>query len=206
MRETFAYFVSLIFHPLLMPSYLFLFIIRFATSLMQPLRVESLYEILTVIFVVTFIVPVLSLGTLRLTKYIDDFSLEKREQRIVPFLFISCFYGITTYMFYSKLSVNNIIVVVFGSTTFLILILTLITVFWKISVHGAAVGGIIGFITALSMLFPIASMGLILAVLVLIAGIIIHSRLLLNAHTPSQAYIGTMLGFFVCYFSTIGFL
>lgn len=206
MRDNLAHLISLVFHPLLMPSYLFLFIIVFASSFMQPLRIESLFEILSIIFIVTFIIPVISIGTLRLTNFITDFQMEDKKQRLTPFFFIACFYGITAYMFYSKLSINNLIVIVFAATTALILILTIITFFWKISIHGAAIGGVIGFIFALGVIHPIVNFTFILAVVIVIAGLVMYSRLMLNAHTPMQVYMGAMLGFFVCFISIYYFL
>jgi membrane-associated phospholipid phosphatase len=178
----------------------------FASSFMQPLRIESLFEILAIIFIVTFIIPVISIGTLRLTNFITDIQLEEKNQRLVPFLFIACFYGITAYMFYSKLSVNNLIVIVFAATTILILLITLITFFWKISAHGSAVGGVMGFICGLAMMHPIANFAAIMAVLAIIAGLVVYARLMLNMHTPAQAYVGVILGFSICYLSIISFM
>ena len=201
MRDQAAYFISLLFHPLLMPSYLFLYIILFASSLMQPLKMDSLFQLLGIIFIVTFIIPVISISTLRFTNLISDFHLNDRNQRIIPFLFITCFYGITAYMFYSKLTVNNLVVTVFITITGLIFILTAITFFWKISVHGAASGGIIGIITVLGMQHPVQYFGVILAVVTLMGGLIFYSRLKLNAHTPAQVYAGALLGFTLCFTS-----
>jgi membrane-associated phospholipid phosphatase len=173
---------------------------------MQPLRIESLYEILAIIFIVTFIIPVISIGTLRLTNFITDFHMEEKNQRIIPFFFIACFYGITAFMFYAKLSINNLIVIVFVTTTILILLITAITFFWKISVHGAAIGGAIGFIFALGMFHPIINFTFILAVLMVIFGLVSYARLKLQAHTPYQVYAGTILGFLVCFSSIYFFL
>lgn len=189
-----------------MPSYLFLFIIVFASSFMQPLRIESLYEILAIIFIVTFIIPVISIGTLRLTNFISDFHLEEKNQRLTPFFFIACFYGITAYMFYAKLSINNLIVIVFVATTILILLITAITFFWKISVHGAAIGGTLGFIFALGMFYPMVNFTFILAVLMVILGLVSYARLKLQAHTPWQVHAGTVLGFIVCFCAIYYFL
>jgi membrane-associated phospholipid phosphatase len=200
-RGNLAFFISLIFHPLLMPSYLFLFIMTFATSFLQPLRIESLFEILAIIFIVTFIIPVISIGTLRLTNYITDFHLEDRRQRFTPFLFICCFYAITAYMFYSRLSINNLLVIIFIAITVLIILLTIITYFWKISVHGASIGGVAGFIFALGLMHPIVNFPFILAVLMVLGGLVLYARLMLNAHTPVQVYAGTTLGFVICFLS-----
>ena len=138
-----------------MPTYLFLLIILFASTLMQPLPRESLFQVLTIIFIVTFLIPAISIATLRLSHFISDLRLMDHKQRIIPFLFVTCFYGISAYMFYSKLNINNLIFLIFAITALLLLLLTTITYFWKISIHAAGIGGTIGFILALSLAYPI---------------------------------------------------
>lgn len=201
MRNRLAHVISFVFHPLLMPTYLFLFIIVFASTLMQPLPRESLFQVLTIIFIVTFLIPAISIGTLRLSNFISDLRLMDQKQRIIPFLFVTCFYGITAYMFYSKLNINNLIFLIFLITATLLLLLTIITLFWKISLHGAGIGGTIGFILALSFAYPIPHFAIILSGAIVVAGLIAYSRLSLNAHTPSQVYGGVMVGIGMCFTS-----
>ena len=200
-----AQFISVVFHPLLMPSYLFLFIIRYAASLMRPLRMESLLEIWGIIFLVSFVIPSISIGALRLTRYITDLSLRERSQRLTPFFFTACFYGLTAYMFYPKLSVNNLVFLIFAAITALIIIILIITLFWKISIHGAAIGGVIGFVLAIGMAHPIAHLHIILACLVLVAGLVMYARIASNAHTPFQVYAGALLGLVTCLLAIIKF-
>lgn len=189
-----------------MPSYLFLFIILCVSSTMQPLRKESLFQVLSIIFIVTFIIPAISIGTLRLSNFISDLNLVDKKQRFTPFLFVTCFYGITAYMFYAKLSVNNLIFLVFITTAILLFVLTLVTIFWKISAHGAGIGSVIGFILAISMAYPIPQFALVLAILSVFAGLIVYARLRLNAHTPLQMYVGVLLGAILCYSSLYFYL
>lgn len=189
-----------------MPSYLFLFIILCVSSTMQPLRKESLLKVLLIIFIVTFIIPAISIGTLRLSNFITDLNLVDKKQRFTPFLFVTCFYGIAAYMFYAKLSVNNLLFLVFITTAILLFTLTIVTVFWKISAHGAGIGGTIGFILALSIAYPISNFAPVLATLFLVAGLIVYARLRLNAHTPLQMYVGVLLGAIICYSSLYFYL
>lgn len=206
MRDRLAYFISLVFHPLLMPSYLFLFVITFASSMMQPLQKDLLWQVLAIIIIVTFIIPAISIGTLRLSNFISDLNLVDKKQRIVPFLFVTCFYGISAYMFYAKLNMNNLIFLVMATTTVLLFTLTVVTFFWKISVHGAGIGGTIGFMLAISLVYPIPHFAIALAISIVMAGIIIYARLSLNAHTPLQVYAGVALGIIFCYSSLYFFL
>ncbi len=193
------------FHPLLMPSYLFLFIIVFASSMMQPLQKESLLKILSIVFMVTFIIPAISIGTLRLSNFITDLSMKDRKQRITPFFFVTMFYGITAYMFYTKMHTNNLIFLVFATITVLLIVLTAVTFFWKISIHGAGIGGMIGFILAIKISYPLPHFALVLAGITYICGMIGYARLSLNTHTPSQVYAGVILGMALC-FSSLYFL
>ena len=206
MRDRLAYFISLVFHPLLMPSYLFLFIITFASSMMQPLPKNSLWQVLAIIFIVTFIIPAISIGTLRLSNFISDLTLVDKKQRITPFLFVTCFYGISAYMFYAKLNINNLIFLVLATTTVLLFALTTVTYFWKISVHGAGIGGTIGFMLAISLIYPIPHFAIALAISIVMAGLVVYARLSLNTHTPLQVYTGVVLGIILCYSSLYFFL
>ena len=206
MRDRLAYFISLVFHPLLMPSYLFLFVITFASSMMQPLPKKSLWQVLAIIFIVTFIIPAISIGTLRLSNFISDLTLVDKKQRITPFLFVTCFYGISAYMFYAKLNINNLIFLVLTTTTVLLFALTTVTYFWKISVHGAGIGGTIGFMLAISLVYPIPHFAIALAISIVMAGLVVYARLSLNTHTPLQVYTGIVLGIILCYSSLYFFL
>ena len=184
-----------------MPSYLFLFLIVFASTLLQPLRASSQFQLLIVIFFVTFVIPAISIGTLRLSNIISDLTLTNKKQRFTPFLFVRCFYGITSYMFYTKVNVNSLFYLILAITTGLLLLLTIITVYWKISIHGAGIGGVLGFILAINFLHYIPSFAPIMAISIVIAGLVIYARLSVNAHTPLQVYAGLVIGLIVCYTS-----
>ena len=189
-----------------MPTYLFLFMMFFASSLLSPIQQGSLFRLLLIIFFVTFVIPAISIGTLRLSNFISDLALSSRRERILPFLFVTCFYGISTYMFYAKLSINNMFFLVFATTTVLLLILTIITAFWKISIHGAGIGGVLGFILAIGSAITIPHFSAALSVIVILIGLVIYARLKLQAHTPNQVYGGVLLGFVICSGSMLFFL
>ena len=201
MNRKIAIVISIVFHPLLMPTYLFSLIILFVPSLMHPLRMDSLYEILAIIFLVSFLIPSISISALRWTKYITDFSLENRKQRFIPVFFIGCFYSIAAYMFYTKISVNHLVFLIFAVITVLIFLLLIITFFWKISIHGAGAGGVLGMFLAIAIGNPIYDIAYILAGLVLACGLIMYARLATNAHTPTQVYSGAAVGLITCYSS-----
>ncbi len=160
---------------------------------------SSLLVILFILFIMTFLIPVLSISTLKMFGLIPDFKLEDRKYRVLPFVFTSCFYIVTTYAFYSKIHVNLILDLLI-CISLLLLVLTAITYFWKISIHSATMGGVAGFLLALQLLYPTPSFMYPLAIVLVTGGLVMSARLYLQAHTPSQVYAGAIVGFAICYF------
>ena len=160
----------------------------------------SLY-ILLLVFVTTFIIPIFSILGLRTTMTISSVRLEKRSERILPFTFITVFYGLTTYLFHSKIEINDLILLIFMSATLLVALLTIITVFFKISVHAAGAGCMIGYLLALMQIFPDQQLLGTLIVIIMISGLILSARLFLNAHKPLEAYSGFFLGLMISFLS-----
>lgn len=199
MNDKVAQVISVVMHPLLMPTYLFLLIRYAAPELFRPFSDDMLFSLLMVVFIASFVLPMLSLVSMRYSNTIKSFSLDKRKERVLPFSFITLFYGITTYFFYTKLRFNDLLYVTFLAVTILLVCLLIITIYWKVSIHSAAMGGIVGFIYGLLVKSPL-NQGIYLLVFgVMIWGIVSVARLKLNAHTPQQIYIGTVVGFLICF-------
>jgi len=98
----------------------------------------------------------------------------------------------------TKLNISTTVNVIFITMTAVVLITTLITIFWKISVHSIGMGGVLGILLALN--FRSHDMFLVwpISVWVLLFGVIMSSRLLINAHRPIEVYTGAVLGILFC--------
>ena len=119
--------------------------------------------------------------------------MPERKQRILPFLFIAILYCVVTFLFYWKLNapnVTNMLMIISA----VVILSAVITIFYKISIHSAASWGIIGILLPLNKI----SNGILLVPtvsLIVIAGLVMSSRLMLNAHTPREVLAGCLLGF-----------
>jgi hypothetical protein len=125
--------------------------------------------------------------------------MQERRVRVLPFFFTTIFYGITTYMFMAKIRENSIFVVILMAITLIVLTVTLLTLFFKVSTHSAAVSGMIGFLLSIALkhsqhdlLFPLVG-------LLLMAGLVMSARLYLNAHKPNEILLGCVVGFFLSF-------
>ena len=137
MGKFIANLISYLLHPLLMPTLLMLILLLFLPQSLQPVSGKIALLIILLIFITTFIIPALSIIGLRSTMAISSVKLRNRTERVLPFFFITIFYALTTYLFYSKIEINDTILAIFLGASVLVALLTIITLFYKISVHSA---------------------------------------------------------------------
>lgn len=176
-----------------MPSILFGIIFLFAPELVT-LSPSGMRYIFGAIVVTTFVIPSVSVLVLRTTSTISSLSLFDRKERIVPFIFILIFYLITTYMFGIRLQVGQLFFVVMASVTFLIVVLGMVTVYWKISIHSAAASGLVACLLALYLRFDAQGLLWPIFTTIFCAGAVMSARLYLNAHRPAEVEVGLLVG------------
>lgn len=199
MYHRIAWALSVALHPLIMPTVMFVIVTLFAPLATIPYSTEVMWQLTAAVFVTTFIVPLISITGMRLSKFIGSYRMTDRRERILPFIIIGSFYILSTYLFISKNTVNPLLNTGLIAMTSVVVIVAIVTFFWKISVHSAAICGAIGFITALQAIYPHDSLLYPLLVLVLLAGAVMSSRLYLKSHRPAEVYVGGGVGFAVCF-------
>jgi len=172
-------------------------------EIFSPYSFEQMKLLIALIFVTTFVIPLLSMSTLKLTGTISSFMLEKRKERLLPFFFTVFFYGITVYMFTFRIGRLDNITLILGTITTIILVVALLTIKIKVSAHSAGMGGVIGFLWAIKMTYP--DMGLLwpLLVTILISGGVMTARMYLNAHRPVEIYMGGAIGLVLSFCSVL---
>jgi len=194
--KTAAKIISVIFHPLLLPTFLVLLLQKFLPSLIE-IKAEYRLTIISLIFVFTFVMPVINLLMLKFFGNGNSLTMELREQRVLPFTFIMLLYVLFTLLIYYKLpfsqNFNKIMLII----TSMVAVTWLITFFYKISVHSLSVSGGLGIVLPLNqvteqntLLFPTVA-------IILLAGVVMSARLLLNAHSPREVMYGSVVGFLI---------
>lgn len=188
-----AKIISFLFHPLLMTTYLVL-VLGLLFPQMLLIKPHALYLFTLLVFFVTFVLPALNILMFKLNGVISSLTLPARRDRVVPFLFISVIYSMVTGLFFYKgafgTNFNKLMLIV----TLLVLASTLITFFYKISVHSLSIWGAAGILLPLNKVVDGTLLWPTLAI-ILIAGMVMSSRLLLNAHTPREVMVGGVVGF-----------
>jgi membrane-associated phospholipid phosphatase len=149
---------------------------------------------LLTVFLSTCILPALSILILSMSPKFD-LNMEKSTDRILPMLLSSVFYYLG-YLVLARVQVYPIYNLFLIAAILVQISLIVVSLKWKISAHSAAIGGLIGGVSALSFRLQ-ENPVLILSVLILVAGLVATSRLILLKHTNSQVYAGFTLGFLI---------
>ncbi len=208
MIKDFGYYfsktISYLFHPLLIPSLSLWFIFHtnsYIGFIVPPVLQQALYA---VVFIATFIFPVLSTWLLLFTGRIHSLELETLEERRIPYLLTAIYYSLGYYLLTTKVTLPEPLNLVLLGANISVVLTMLINLRWKISAHSVGAGGLIGVLLGFSHQLEINVLNeLMLAIL--IAGLIGYARLRLQSHNSSQIYLGYLLGF-LCEFLLFLFL
>jgi hypothetical protein len=194
--------ISFIFHPLLLTTYLVL-LLGFFYPPMLMIRRESLLPITAFIFVVTFVLPAFNLVAFRYFGNITSLSLTERRERVMPFFLIAFIYLLITGLFYYRLPISINFIKLMVIITTLVLASAIVTLFYKISVHSIAMCGGIGILLPINKAVGNSALLLPTAVVIVATGLVMSSRLLLQAHVPREVLTGSLLGFALGFFGMI---
>ncbi|WP_162555992.1 phosphatase PAP2 family protein [Reichenbachiella versicolor] len=132
---------------------------------------------------------------------IQSLKMEERNDRIIPFLFVTGYYGMTAYMFIFQIKANVVVSTIFISSCLMLAILTLITLRHKISIHSAGMSSVTGYIIAFAIEYPNTGIFYPLVAMIVLTGAVISSRLYLNAHRPIEILTGTLVGIIISFTS-----
>jgi hypothetical protein len=191
--------ISSFFHPINFPI---AGAILYFLLLPKYLYIEQERMLLTVIFAITYIFPLVLIILLKSFKMIDSYHMTTVEERKFPLLlFISITFFIGYWLFKSTV-VDLLSLFYFGYGLGLTLAYILLYFKIKVSLHTAAISGLIGFIAFFSFYYKV-NLILILAILLLLNGIVATIRLRLQAHKFNEVLLGFILGLltqFLVYF------
>jgi membrane-associated phospholipid phosphatase len=192
MEEKLAKFFSLIFQPLLIPSMMLFLIFNLNIYIALIIPVSARRLILGMVFIITFVFPVLMMFILYKQQVIRSFKMETREERILPLFITAIFYFMSWYII-RKLQIDEIYQRIFLGSSYLVLIALVVSLVWKISLHMIGMGGLLGTFIGISQ-FINTDLVLLIMLICLACGLTGFARLKLNAHTPMQVYAGFVTG------------
>jgi membrane-associated phospholipid phosphatase len=197
LKNRLAYGLSVLLHPLLVPTYLLLLLCYgLPASLGLPPGTVLPLILPLQAWLLTFVLPGLLIWLLARRGFISSVDLPDRRQRTVPLLIAAACFAAATVLLTQVPQAGPLLSRLFGAITLSVLLTILITLSWKISAHGVGMGGAIGLIIWLLLAhrLPPAPGSQLLALMLLAAATVAWARLQLRAHTPAQVAAGLVLG------------
>jgi len=188
-----AHLVSVIFHPLLISSYVIAFLLYIHPFIFSGLGKElKLYRFISVLLS-SFFLPIFSIFLCWRLGFVQSMRLKTARERIIPYVIVMVFYFWLWYV-YRNQGDNPPESVAFLLGSFLAVCgAWFCNIFFKISMHAIAAGGLAMFFLLFSFRDPYAS-GLYLSAAILAGGMICTARMLISDHRPADIYAGVLVG------------
>ena len=168
-------------------------LIIFQSNVYHNIPSQYQYYIYLIVLFFTLIIPISIFPLLKYWNAIESISLDNRKDRFLPLVISTlCFY--ITHFFILKIGGPRLISLFTFSMSLASLLVLIITLFWKISLHMTGLGGITALILAITLTYKV-DLFTILVIAVVLSGFLASIRLYLQVHNLSQVLVGYLAGF-----------
>jgi len=194
-RDILAYAYSIVCYPLFISTYLMVIFCVLYSGTVLPLS-PAYYALAiggTLFF--TCLVPLIVLLLLIHSGHVHNLDVTDPRERTVPYIYTLISIGFWCYF----LKIIHLPQFMFWSavaSAVVLLLVTFITPYWKISVHLSSMGGAVAMLWAICMHCGVMS-NWVIPVALIASWLLMLSRIRLEAHTPLQTVCGFLLGLFV---------
>ena len=186
-----ATLISVLLHPFVCATVTFLLLLSHSF-----IPFSKFLLVAGITFSATVIFPIVQVSIMKLRGHTASLDIPERERRIKPFA-ISIVTYITAFILLLFIKAPATVIILMWVYIFNTVITTVITRYWKISVHGMALGG------------PIAALGITVSGMYFwglpLLFPMIYSRVRLGAHTIPQVIAGFGLGFVLTFANFVFF-
>lgn len=189
-----ARLISIILHPIFIPVISFYLSIKMVPDLNFTIANYQNY-ILLILIICTIMLPVLCMLFLIKFDVISSLEMTKNQERPIPLILTSGFLILSLKLTEKLLVFTPVLKKELVGAIIIILLASIISKFWKISLHMLGVGGLIGVLVSLQYLY--GGLSSMIIYFILIAGITAMARIYIKAHNHSQIYVGFIVGFII---------
>ena len=185
-----ARIMSMIFTPFYLPIVGLIALFIFSYMSLLPMMYKLV--MLAMVYLLTVVAPSLLIHLYRLCQGWTSHELGRKERRLVPYIIsIVCYFACFFWMEYRNTPRVISIIVVVALT--IQMVCALINIWWKISTHTAAIGGVAGGLISYSIAFSFNPLWWLCFVLIL-SGAVGTARMILRQHSLSQVIGGFLVG------------
>ena len=191
--------VSMVFTPFYLPivGLMALFFLSYLSLMPTAYKLQ----VLTLVYFFTILLPTVLIHLYRKYNGWNLIELGHREKRMVPYVISILCYFFCVYIM-DMLHIPHFMGTIVSAALAIQIVCALINVWWKISTHTSAIGGVAGALFVFGELFGFNPVWWLCLVMIL-AGLMGTSRMILRQHSLAQVVAGFWVGV-VC--SVLGLL
>jgi len=199
MNRTVSLLISTIFHPVFINLLSLISLMLFVPVLKYGMSDSLKLFYLIFIFTLTGILPIGAVSILKYSGNVKSFLLQEKKERMIPYIITAVLYLFTYYLSKSLLHSQHIIIAYLLACSCIVAAVMFITIFDKISIHMASIGAFAAIVVSMVNLANF-DVRILLAIILVFAGLTATARMFANSHLPYQLYCGFFLGFIIMYF------
>ena len=196
-----ARLLSMLFTPFYLPIVGITLLFLFSYLSMFPWSYKI--QVLLMVYLFTVMLPTLLIHVYRRYQGWNLIELGHREKRMIPYLLSIVSYFTCVYVM-EQLHMPHFMGSIIVAALAVQIVCALINVWWKISTHTAAIGGVAGALFAFAYYLGFNPVWW-LCLVIIVAGMVGTSRMILRQHSLSQVVGGFAVGF-ICAALAILFL
>ena len=189
----FAKIISYIFHPLFIPTYIFVFLVKQFPVEFSDITLWKLKLKVFSVFWMTAFFPAFAVFLLWRLKLSDSIYLRTQKERVIPYFVTMFFYWWMYYLSKNQTDQPLVLKFFYFGIFWSAIIGVIINNFIKISLHTIAAGSALMALILFAFYYQ-ANLGFAISCAVLLTGIIATARLLVSNHTTLEIYSGLALG------------
>jgi len=188
---TLSKLISIILHPIFMPILALYLSLRQVPSIGFAITNYQNYIYLVLIFS-TVILPLISIFFLIKSGKVSSLEMSNHKERSAPLFWTALWMGLGYYTIENILVFSPIIKAELIGAISIILIASIISKYWKISLHLLGIGGLVGVLIALEIIY--GNLQHLIIIFILLSGVLAMARIKEKAHNYPQVYIGFLGG------------
>jgi hypothetical protein len=186
-----AKIISILFHPLLIPSQgtaLLLYLFNLLDNPEAP-------RLMGVVVFNSFVMPAIAIAVMKGIGFINSFEMHDSRERIIPFIATMVFYIWTFLGVKSTFSLGSQFNVFIMGAVISLMVAFFTNLFHKLSIHMTGMGGLLMalILSSMSSVRPILPF---IILVILLSGVVGSARLYLKAHTRKELFTGLLVGVF----------
>jgi hypothetical protein len=187
-----ATIISYLCHPVFLPTVMTYLLFLLAPTGMMAIPGAHMGIILIRIAYITAFFPLLTVLLLKGLGFVDSIMLHNPKERIIPMMATMIFY-FWVYQVFKNLDAPLIMRSMLLGCFWGVITLFMVGIFFKVSLHTGAAGGMVGLMSILLFQSPV-NMAIPFFVILFVAGLTGTARMILHAHTPGEIWLGYIVG------------